>query len=170
MVSPEAWEELDGQAKRVFGTALSARKVVDFVGPKGWGYGAHTLGRLKVSSQQGGGVSYGIHSVLPLVEARQEFALDIWELDNIARSCKNPDLKPLEDAARAIAAFEEKVVYGGFEPAGVEGLAKAGAANTVSLKCSSDQDILKALGAGGCPVALERDCPARRILSPFQKG
>lgn len=147
MISAEAWEELDKQAKLVFQVALSARKVVDFVGPKGWDYAAHPLGKLNVDPQQPGNVKYGIYDSLPLVESRQAFSLDIWELDDITRGCQNPDLSPLEDAARAMAEFEEKLVYTGFEPARVQGLTKAGADHAVDLKCGSDKDLLKSVAA-----------------------
>jgi uncharacterized linocin/CFP29 family protein len=124
MVSPEAWNELDEQAKRVFRSTLSARKIVDFVGPKGWDYAAYPLGRLYVDPQQSDSVKYGIHTVLPLVESRQSFLIDIWELDNITRGSRNPDMKPLEEAAHAIAKFEEKIVYSGFEAADIRGLSQ----------------------------------------------
>ncbi|MDR1378032.1 MAG: bacteriocin family protein [Synergistaceae bacterium] len=138
MVSPEAWEELDKQARLVFQAALSARKFVDFVGPKGWNYTAHSLGRLYVDPQQSGAIRYGINMLLPLVEVRQSFLLDIWELDDIVRGCRNPNLTPLEDAAHAVAEFEEKIIYEGFEPAGIAGLSGASADNTVNLKYDLD--------------------------------
>jgi uncharacterized linocin/CFP29 family protein len=134
MVAPEAWEELDKQARLVFLTALSARKFVDFVGPKGWDYAAHPLGRLYVDPQQPDALRYGINTLLPLVEVRQSFRLDIWELDDIVRGCRNPDLTPLEEAARAMAEFEEKIIYNGFESADIAGLSGAGADNAVTLE------------------------------------
>jgi uncharacterized linocin/CFP29 family protein len=141
MISPRIWEELDEQAKRVFQSALSARKVMDFVGPKGWSYAAHPLGRLYVDQQQSGSLKYGIHSVLPLVESRHSFFLDIWELDNITRGSRNPNLKPLEEAARAMAKFEEQIVYAGFEPAGIKGLTQANADDFTDLDIDVDEDV-----------------------------
>ena len=167
MVSPEAWEELDKQAKLVFDAALSARRVVDFIGPKGWEYAAYPLGKLSVDPQQNAGVKYGVHKVLPLVESRQTFSLDIWELDDITRGCKNPDLKALENAARAMAEFEEKAIYCGFEAAYIEGLAKAGAENAVDVKCGSDLDFLKSLaGALGKFRALSVQGPWTLVACP----
>ncbi|MDR1875430.1 MAG: bacteriocin family protein [Synergistaceae bacterium] len=146
-VSAEAWEELDRQAKLVFQTTLSARKVVDFVGPRGWAYAAHPLGRLQANTDtlRPDGVKYGIHSVLPLVELRRSFVLDMWELDNIERGCRNPDLRPLEEAARSVAAFEENAIYNGFEPAGIVGLSGAGATSAVDLRHDAEAGFLKSL-------------------------
>jgi hypothetical protein len=110
MVSSEAWHEMDEQAKRVLESHLSARKFIDVIGPKGWDYAAHPCGRLDIPHETSeGNVAYGIHQVLPLVESRVTFDLDLWELDNITRGLKNPDLSPLDEAARRIAAFEKYV-------------------------------------------------------------
>lgn len=152
MISPQVWEELDEQARRVFQSALSARKIVDFVGPKGWSYAAHPLGRLYVDPQQSDSLKYGIHGVLPLVESRHSFLLDIWELDDISRGSRNPNLKPLEEAARAMAKFEERIVYGGFEPAGIRGLTQAGSEESVDFDIDADEEtfgeeLLKTLAA-----------------------
>jgi uncharacterized linocin/CFP29 family protein len=140
MILPKAWEELDEQARRVFQSALSARKIVDFVGPKGWDYAAHPLGRLYLDPQQSEPVKYGVHTVLPLVESRRSFLVDIWELDDIARGSRNPDLKPLEEAARAMAKFEEQIVYAGFKPAGITGLSQAGSDDSVEFEFDVDVD------------------------------
>ncbi len=89
LITPEAWAELDGQAKKVLTANLSARKFVDVEGPKGWSYSAHPTGRLDVAQKQPkDGVQFGVNRVLPLVEARHTFDMDIWELDNISRGAK----------------------------------------------------------------------------------
>ncbi len=125
-ITSEAWEEMDQQAKRILTTTLSARKFADVEGPFGWKYAAHPLGRLNLAENQNSqGVRYGVHKVLPLVESRRTFELSIWELDNISRGAKDPDLSALEEAAREMALFEEKAVYFGLAAAGIEGLAKA---------------------------------------------
>ena len=109
LLTPEAWEELDDQAKKVLVANLSARKFVDIEGPKGWTYSAHSTGRLDIDTpSKGQNVQFGVNKVLPLVESRATFELDIWELDNISRGAKDPDLSALEKAAKEIALFEEK--------------------------------------------------------------
>ncbi len=124
LLTPEAWEELDDQAKKVLVANLSARRFVDIEGPKGWVYSAHPTGRLGIdTASRGQSVQYGVNKVLPLVETRATFELDIWELDNISRGAKDPDLSALEKAAKDIALFEEKAIYKGLASAGIDGLA-----------------------------------------------
>jgi uncharacterized linocin/CFP29 family protein len=164
MISPQIWEELDKQAKGVFQSALSARKIVDFVGPKGWDYAAHPLGRLYVDQAQTDPLKYGIHSVLPLVESRYSFWLDIWELDDITRGSQNPNLRPLEEAARAMAEFEERVVYTGFEPAKISGLTQAGDSIDFEID-TNDEDFAQSLLK---TLAKARDAfRSRSVQGPF---
>lgn len=148
LLTPEAWEELDDQAKKVLVANLSARRFVDIEGPKGWVYSAHPTGRLGIdTASRGQSVQYGVNKVLPLVETRATFELDIWELDNISRGAKDPDLSALEKAAKDIALFEEKAIYKGLASAGIDGLATAAAENTVKLESEDPDGIVNALSA-----------------------
>ncbi|TDY53158.1 putative linocin/CFP29 family protein [Aminivibrio pyruvatiphilus] len=148
LITPEAWAELDRQAKKVLTANLSARKFVDVEGPKGWSYSAHPTGRLDVAQKQPkDGVQIGVNRVLPLVEARHTFDMDIWELDNISRGAKDPDLSTLEKAAKEIALFEEKAVYKGLASAGIEGLAAAAKGRSVKLGGDDAEKIVDALSA-----------------------
>lgn len=145
-VTSEAWQEMDEQAKQILTTTLSARKFADVEGPMGWKYAAHSLGRLTLAeSQENHGVRYGINKVLPLVESRRTFELSIWELDNISRGAKNPDLSALEEAAREMALFEEKAVYFGLAAAGIEGLSKAAEGRRVALAGEDGDGIANAV-------------------------
>ena len=82
----------------------------------------------------GEGVFYGIRKVLPLVEVRVPFVLDLWELDDVVRGARDPDLDPLIEAARKLAAFEERAIYYGFEPGGIIGMADASQHETLALR------------------------------------
>ncbi|MEE4177481.1 MAG: family 1 encapsulin nanocompartment shell protein [Bacteroides sp.] len=130
-ISQKAWDEINDTAKEVLTAALSARKFVDVEGPKGLDFAALSTGRIQVPANQKDAVKYGIHQVLPLVEARIPFELNVWELDNVARGAEDIDLGPMEEAARKIAQFEEKAIYDGFKPGNITG-----------LKNSSDYDAL----------------------------
>ncbi len=148
LLTPEAWEELDGQAKKVLVANLSARKFVDVEGPKGWTYSAHPTGRLGIDSANSGkSVQFGVNKVLPLVETRATFELDIWELDNISRGAKDPDLSALEKAAKEIALFEEQAIYKGLAAAGIDGLGAAAEGRSVKLAGGEPQDITDAISA-----------------------
>ena len=121
-ITDEAWDQINEQAKEVFNSILSARRFVDVDGPKGWNFEAVSMGRLDVPENQKGKVKYGINKILPLVETRSPFSLDIWELDNAARGAKDINLEPLEKAANNIGEFEEKIIYNGFSKANITGL------------------------------------------------
>jgi uncharacterized linocin/CFP29 family protein len=122
-ISDRAWEEINKETKDTLTTALSARKFIDVVGPKGFDFAAVPTGRLDLPKNQGkDNVQYGICNVMPLVEARIPFELDIWELDNVARGNESIDLNNLVDAAKKIARFEDEAIYKGFKPAHIDGL------------------------------------------------
>jgi len=130
----EAWKEIELQSSRILKGNLSGRKLVDFSGPHGWQFAAVNLGRLDVPSQAAtDGVAWGLHMVLPLVEVRVPFTLGIWELDDIQRGAKNPDLDALKVAARKVAIFEETALYRGFGAAGMQGLLEASSHAPVPL-------------------------------------
>lgn len=122
-ISDKAWEEINDEAKDTLKTALSARKFIDVEGPKGFDFAAVSTGRLDVPKNQAkNSVNYGIHNVMPIVEARVPFELDIWELDNISRGNEDVDLDNLVDAAKKIAQFEDEAIFKGFKPAHIDGL------------------------------------------------
>lgn len=122
-IPAEAWLEIDQQATRSLTALLSARKVVDVTGPMGADFPGVPEGRLDYPEDQpADGVSCGIHKVHHLVETRIPFDLDIREMDNVVRGAKDIDLSNLEEAAKKIALFEEKVVYHGLPEANIKGL------------------------------------------------
>jgi uncharacterized linocin/CFP29 family protein len=121
-IAQAAWAEINKTAQDVLTSVLSARKFADVDGPKGWSFAALSTGRIDVPKDQKAKVKYGVNQVMPLVEARIPFELNIWELDNVVRGAEDIDLDSLEDAARQIAKFEENAIYEGFKPAGIKGL------------------------------------------------
>jgi len=122
-IADDSWTEIELQCSRVLKGNLTGRKLVDFQGPHGWRFASVNLGRLQVDPANSvDGVGWGLHQVLPLVEIRVPFQLRIWELDNVERGAKNPDLTALTDAARMAATFEETALFHGFGGAGIEGI------------------------------------------------
>lgn len=121
-ISDKAWNEIDGRAIEVLKTYLSARKVVNVDGPKGWEYNFIPEGRLTEIQGKEGDVKSGVYKATPLVEARISFDLNKWELDNITRGAKDIDLKSLEEAVKKIALFEEKAIYNGNSSGKIKGL------------------------------------------------
>lgn len=122
-ISDAAWAEIDSEAKRVLQVNLAARKLVDFDGPHGIEKAAVTQGR--VEALKGGpvaGVSAARREVLPLVELRADFELAREEIDAIDRGAEDPDLGPLQDAAKRIAHAEDTAVFHGFAAGGIQGI------------------------------------------------
>jgi uncharacterized linocin/CFP29 family protein len=141
-ISEEAWRVLDDQAREVLKDNLSARRFVDVVGPMGWDFQGFGTGKLVLpEGQQKGAVQYGIRQFQPMVEARVSFEMNIWDLDDISRGAKDVDLSSLEEAARKIAAFEERAIYHGLEDGCIEGLFK-GAASSMDLNLSKSKDMI----------------------------
>ncbi len=133
-ITDEAWKMLDAEAARTLRGNLSARKVVDFCGPHGWELAAVNLGTLNpVETTSVKGVNCGLRQSLPLVEIRVPFTLNIWDLDNITRGAKTPELESVQKAAHQAALFEETLVYKGFEPGGVKGILAATPNTAVKL-------------------------------------
>ncbi len=146
-ISDKAWEEINETAVDVLTASLSGRKFMDVEGPKGMDYAALPTGRLDVPANQKNPVKYGIHKVLPLVETRIPFELNIWELDNAARGAADIDLEPLEVAAREIAKFEEHAIYEGFKPGNITGLKNSSDYPAIPFPDKSE-DILGAVSQG----------------------
>ncbi len=145
-ITDAAWEEIRERTRQILNLNLTARKFVDIDGPNGLKQGGVSTGRLILPddhSEQG--INYGIREMLPLVEARRPFELDIWELDNLERGTKDVNLSSLEEATKEISLFEERAIYQGFEPAGIKGLQESAEAEPVTIP-ENVNDFLKEIG------------------------
>ena len=121
-----AWDLIDEQARTLISATLTARKLVDVSGPHGITHAALNLGTLDPASiDTGNGVFYGIRRVLPLAEVRVPFALDTWQLDDVVRGARSPELGPLLEAAGKLVAFEEHAIYEGLSGAAITGMRRA---------------------------------------------
>lgn len=138
-VSQEVWEEMEETLMDVFKTYLSARRVVKVVGPKGRDYNVITEGRLDKTEEESN-ICYSNYKVIPLTEARVEFEMGRWELDNITRGAKDIDYEPLEEAAKQIALFEDNAVYNGLEKARIKGLIES--AETAEIEFGNDANSM----------------------------
>jgi uncharacterized linocin/CFP29 family protein len=134
-VSDEAWEQIKETASQVLRSNLSGRRVLDVKGPHGIGFAAVPTGRLRVpEGQPEDEVTYGVTTVLPLVETRIPFELDLWELDNGTRGAADLDVSAVARAAGKMADFEEKAIYHGFDEGCIVGLLKACAESGASFQ------------------------------------
>lgn len=122
-IFPNAWDEIDEQAKTVLKGILAGRKIVDVKGPLGWNTDAVSEGTLTLAEESPvENVTYGIRESLPLIEIRVPFTMPMWDLDDISRHSKTVDFTPVVEAARKAALFEDTAVFQGLEEAGILGL------------------------------------------------
>jgi len=162
-IADAAWAEIDAAAARSLKSFLSARAVVDVTGPLGWDTASLNTGRLNIVKQEkGASVNWGVREVLPLIELRAAFNLDRFELDNVSRGAKDPDLAALEATAREAAIFEEGAVYLGCSRASVKGIFETSTNKPLTLPSKAGDypssvgnavTQLRSVGVGG-PYAL----------------
>ncbi|MCA9626336.1 MAG: bacteriocin family protein [Myxococcales bacterium] len=172
-ISGAAWAAVEAEIAGVLRTRLSSRKLVDVDGPKGFDFSALNLGRVETPENQSGRVQFGVRQVLPLVEVRVPFELDQWELDNLSRGADDVNFDPAVEAAIQLASFEERAVYSGFSPGGIQGLSSA--KHHEALSWNRDAETLPKLVAAGLarfreqgvdgPYALVLDTKSYRELS-----
>jgi uncharacterized linocin/CFP29 family protein len=179
-VSDKAWEEIDQQAKRIFREYLTTRAVIELNGPHGWEYGAVNLGLLDTRSEELiPGVGWGLRENLSLTEIRIPFSLNIFELDNVTRGSKTPNLEPVVEATQKAALFEETAVYKGFSAAGIKGILEEATNSPVSMS-TDPEEFMKAIeagvhsirshGIGGPYELILGDKPYRQLSAGDTKG
>jgi len=145
-LSDKAWEEIIDQSTEIFKIYLTARNFIDIDGPNGLEYGSVSTGRLvPQKGKNQNGVNYGLREVLPLIEIRKPFELDIWEMDNVDRGAKDVDLDTVVEAAKEVALFEENLIYKGLKEAGVDGIEKSTIYPKVTIPKDSNR-LLKVIG------------------------
>lgn len=142
-ISADAWTEIEEEARRTLKTTLGARKLVDFVGPLGWGTSAISLGRSdRLKADPHKGVEARLRRAQSLVELRVPFELSREELEAVGRGADDPDLDPVREAARAIALAEDKAIFHGYRDAGVGGIVEAASES----KCALSEDYTAYVG------------------------
>ena len=133
----EAWQQIDEEARRVLTLHLAGRKLVDFSGPHGWGFGAVNTGRLEhIERGPVEGVSHAIRDVRPLVELRAPIVLSILELDYAARGANDLNLDPVILAAESLARAEDEAIFHGFAHAKITGIVEASPHQPVEVRSS----------------------------------
>ncbi len=146
-IAEESWEEINETAEKVLKTTLSARKVLFVDGPKGLNTASVPKGTLSILNEEKlNEVSGGLYDIDRLVESRINFELSRWELDNILRGKKDPDLDILEEAAEKLALYEEDAIYNGNKKAGIKGLVEL-ATKKLSIGENAN-DTLQAIAEG----------------------
>ena len=124
-ITEESWGRIDEEARERLTPALAARRLVDFSGPLGWQHSATNLGRVATVKAPFTGISAEQRRVLPLVEARANFAVTRAELADSDRGAEDIDFADLDRAAHDLAVAENAAVFHGWKAAGIVGVAEA---------------------------------------------
>ncbi len=133
-ISDAGWAEIDDEASETLRHFLAARKLVDFVGPKGWTHVGEPTGRTEeLTSLQGGAVTTRARRLQPMIELRAEFDVARSELEAIDRGACDADLDAVRDAAKSLALAEDGLVFHGFPAGGIAGLSGASPLEPVSI-------------------------------------
>lgn len=132
-IADSAWRQIDDEAARTLGRTLSARRLIDFSGPHGWGLSPFDLGRTSKIKAPLLDVQARLRRPQAIVELRVPFKLPRSELDAIGRGAEDADLDPVTHAAQTAAQAEDRTIFEGLESAGIRGLVDLGAPHTVEL-------------------------------------
>ncbi|MGH3794067.1 MAG: family 1 encapsulin nanocompartment shell protein [Pseudonocardiaceae bacterium] len=126
-----AWAEIDDEARERLTPLLTARKLVDWIGPGGWKRSATSLGRTEPlegppPGTHAPGVVARRRRVLPLTEFRVPFTVGCREIQDIQRGAADTEFDDLDRAARHAAEIENRAVFHGWPAADIEGIVGAG--------------------------------------------
>ena len=124
-VSDLGWTAINDEARRTLVHFLTARRLVDFCGPVGWGEDAVARGRVVESPDSYPGVRARVRVPQAMVELRVEFEIKRSVLDAVDRGADDVDLPSVKEAARLLARTEDTVVLGDGAFAGAPGLGAA---------------------------------------------
>jgi len=121
-ISDEAWSEIEQETTRTLKRYLAGRRIVDVNGPAGSTLSAVGTGHLAGIDSPGNGVLARQRQVLPLVELRVPFTLSRQQIDDVDRGSVDSDWQPAREAARLIAAAEDRAIFAGYAAAGIGGI------------------------------------------------
>jgi uncharacterized linocin/CFP29 family protein len=121
-ISDAAWADIEEEATRTLKRYLAGRRVVDVHGPGGIGLSAVGTGHLKTIATPADGILARQREVKALVELRVPFELDRQQIDDVERGSNDSDWQPAKDAAQKIAYAEDRVIFEGYDAAGIGGI------------------------------------------------
>lgn len=127
----EVWELLDTTVAGVAASQLSVRRIVETVGPYGYGF-KQLPGNDEVVAEQDG-VSIAASRAIPVMQLSASFVLPRRDLAAFKATHVNPDLAPAVKATLAMAAQEDKVLLEGSKKNGLAGLTNTEGICKVSL-------------------------------------
>jgi uncharacterized linocin/CFP29 family protein len=164
-ISDEAWGGIEQETTRTLKRYLAGRRVVDVNGPAGSTLSAVGTGHLAAIDPPAEGVRARQRQVLRLVELRVPFTLSRQQIDDVARGAADPDWQPAREAARLIAAAEDRAIFAGYSAADIGGITP-GASNPPLVLPAEVADYPMAFAqAAGQLRAAGVDGPYTAVLS-----
>lgn len=142
--SSEIWDKIDEAAVEAARELLTGRRFLDVEGPYGVGLTSIEVGvegfcRQPAPDEAGAVLSRAI--AMPML--RKGFGLSVRRIEGYTAMGQPLDLRPVEDAAEAVARREEEFIYYGQPDFGLEGLLTAKGRNEV--QCEDWSKIEQAL-------------------------
>lgn len=132
-VTEAAWADIEQEATRTFKRHIAGRRVVDVSEPAGPTAAAVSTGRLTRVTAPGDGVEADLRDSKPLVRLRVPFTLSRAEIDDVERGSQDPDWDPVKAAAKKLAFAEDRLIFGGYPAASVEGIRSASSNPALTL-------------------------------------
>lgn len=142
--SEEIWHRIDAAAVDAARDILTTRRFLDVDGPYGAGLTSVEVGTesyTRPAEESRAGVVSSRAIGVPMIQ--QMFELSIRRVEGHLRMGLPLDLRPVEDAAEAVAWREEELIYHGIAEHGLAGLLTAEGRN--SLKCRAWDQVEHAL-------------------------
>lgn len=110
-ISEEVWAAIDEMVLTVVRKILVGRRVLDLVGPLGWGVEVAPL--FAFTEQEGAAIATPTTEYIPLVELAQEFMLRARQIAIARQTPYGLDLGAVAIAATRLAKAEDSLVLGG---------------------------------------------------------
>ena len=172
-ISGAAWSSLEEEARRTFTLYLAGRRVADVRTPDDGVQAAVVTGHLAAVEPPAPGVIAWQRTVQPVTELRVPFTISRQAADDVERGAKDPDWRPVKDAARTMAVAEDRAVFEGYQAAGIAGIRAASSNPALDLPADARQypdtvsqalAALRLAGVGG-PYALALSAAAYTAVS-----
>jgi uncharacterized linocin/CFP29 family protein len=130
----QMWERIDATAIEAARDILTARRFLDVEGPFGPGLTSVEVGSESYARPAAEGRAAVVASqAIGVAMLQQVFELSIRRVEGHLRMGLPLDLRPMEDAAEAIAWREEELIYHGIPEQSVTGLMNAAGRNSIEL-------------------------------------
>jgi len=142
--SDDLWERINAAALSAARDLLTARRFLDLEGPFGLGLTSLEIGAESYVSEADCQLAGTVGSrSIPVPMLQQPCALSIRRVEGHLRQGLPLDLRPVEDAAEAVARREEQVIYHGIPELGLVGLTTA--AGRAEVSCGDWSQVEQAL-------------------------